>query len=225
MNLSPYDRKYVRVTDTHGNTFTGIASCGGREFLAHEYGGDEDGVFIEDVLIYRSQIASIEEITPHGTAELWTDRLVLRRCRQDDAEDLYRCPGTETALSSFPGPNRFSTLESARETVRRCISRYGDDRFYYWVIEDEDAVIGTIGARDEKDGGVEVFFALAQNRRGRGYAAEALRKVLEYLTENEGISRVTAGSAAEDAETRRVLEQAGMKPAGGGPPIYEYRGK
>ena len=62
MKLSKYDNKYVRITDKWGETFTGIASYGGSEFLMHEFGGDEEGLFIEDVLIYKSQIESIEEI-------------------------------------------------------------------------------------------------------------------------------------------------------------------
>jgi hypothetical protein len=39
--------------------------------------GHEDGIFIEDVLIYNSMIDSIEEIEVHGTAELWTERMLL----------------------------------------------------------------------------------------------------------------------------------------------------
>ena len=38
-----------------------------------------------------------------------------------------------------------------------------------------------------------------------------MKKVLEYLTENEGISCVTAWCAADNAGSRRVLEKAGMK--------------
>ena len=37
------------------------------------------------------------------------------------------------------------------------------------------------------------------------------KKVLEYLTENEGISCVTAWCAAENIGSRRVLEKSGMK--------------
>ena len=73
MDLSKYEGKHVRIRDIYGSVFTGIAGYGNYEFLMHEYGGDEDGIFIEDCLVYNSQIASIEEITVHGTAELWTD--------------------------------------------------------------------------------------------------------------------------------------------------------
>ena len=47
--------------------------------------------------------------------------------------------------------------------------------------------------------------------QGRGLATEALKKVLEYLTENEGISCVSAWCAAENVGSRKVLEKAGMQ--------------
>ena len=81
MDLSKFDGKHVRVTDQWGETFTGMAEYGNRDFLECEYGGEGDGIFLEDCLIYHSQIVSIEEIEVHGTVELWTERLILRRYR------------------------------------------------------------------------------------------------------------------------------------------------
>ena len=48
MDLSKFDGKHVRVTDKWGETFTGMASYGKYDFLECEYGGEEDGIFIED---------------------------------------------------------------------------------------------------------------------------------------------------------------------------------
>ena len=212
MDLSKFDGKYVRVTDIFGETFTGIAEHGSAEFLMHEYGREEDGIFIEDVLLYESQVASIEETEMHGTAELWTDRLILRRFRPEDAEDLYKHLGTDEEISRYSGWNPYATPEMAQETVRRFIEGYKeDDHFYSWLIEAEDVLLGTIGAYDYKDDRIEVGFSIVRACRGRGYAAEALKKVLEYLTENEGISCVTAWCAAENTGSKRVLEKAGMR--------------
>ena len=62
MDLKKYERKHVRIKDIYGETYSGLAAYGSAEFLECEYGGEEDGIFIEDCLIYRSQIESIEEI-------------------------------------------------------------------------------------------------------------------------------------------------------------------
>ena len=52
---------------------------------------------------------------------------------------------------------------------------------------------------------------MTRNCWGRGYATEALKAVMSYLTENEGISCVTAWCAAENIGSRRAVEKAGMK--------------
>ena len=210
-DLSIYDGKHVRITDKWGESFVGMAEYGNEAFLECEYGGEEDGIFIEDSLIYHSQIVSIEEIEVHGTVELWTERMVLRRYRPEDAEDLYRYLGTDPAMYQYSGWNPYATLEMARETVQEFIRSYDDVSAYSWVMDIDDVIVGTIGAYDCKDDQIEVGFSVVPGWQGRGLATEALRKVLEYLTENEGIPCVTAWCAAENAGSRKVLEKAGMK--------------
>ncbi len=59
------------------------------------------------------------EYEKHGTTELKTERLTLRRYRPDDAEALYRYLGTDPAMYQYSGWNPYATLEMAQETVRR----------------------------------------------------------------------------------------------------------
>ena len=214
MDLSKYDGKHVLVADKWGETFTGMAEYGNYDFLECEYGGEEDGIFIEDCLIYHSQIVSIEEIEVHGTVELWTERLILRRYRPEDADDLHRYLGTDPAMYKYSGWNPYATREMAQETVRRFIDSYDDEHSYSWVMDIDDVIVGTIGAYDYKDDHIEVGFSIEPGWQGRGLATEALKKVLEYLTENEGILCVTAWCAADNVGSKRVLEKAGMKLAG-----------
>ena len=211
MDLSKYDEKYVRIKDIYGETITGLARYGNRDFLECEWGGDEDGLFIEDFLIYNSQIASIEEIKPHGTAELWTERLALRRYRPEDAEQLHQYLGMDPAMAQYSGWNPYAILETAQETVQRFIAGYDDEHSYSWVMDFDGVIVGTIGAYDYQDDHIEVGLSIVKNWRGRGLATEALRKVLEYLTENEGIPCVTVWCASENIGSRRVLEKAGMR--------------
>ena len=210
-DISRYDQKYVCIKDIYGETFTGLASYGNYDFLMCEYGGDEDGIFIENYLIYNSQIESIEEIEVHGTAEMWTERLALRRYRPEDAVPLYQYLGTDPEMYKYSGWNPYATTEMAQETVRRFIDSYDDEHVYSWVMDFDDVVIGTIGAYDYEDDQIEVGFSVVQRWQGRGYATEALTRVLEYLTENEGISCVTAWCAAENIGSKRVLEKSGMQ--------------
>jgi RimJ/RimL family protein N-acetyltransferase len=75
----------------------------------------------------------------------------------------------------------------------------------------DDILIGIIGAYDYTGDTIEVGFSVARDWQGRGYATEALRKVLEYLTENEGIGCVTAWCASDNIGSLRAMEKAGMQ--------------
>ncbi len=211
MNISEYDGKYVRVKTIYGETLSGLAEYGNAGFLECEYGGEEDGLFLEDCLIYRSQMESIEEIEVHGTVEIWTERLTLRRYRPEDAEALYERFGRDPEMYRYSGWNPYATWEMAQETVRGFMESYDDDHAYSWVMDVDGVVVGTIGAYDYASGRIEVGFSVNRGWQGRGLATEALTKVLHYLTENERISCVTAWCADENAGSRRVLEKSGMK--------------
>ena len=211
MDLSKYDEKHVQVKTTFGATHTGVADFFLSDYCQHEYGIDEDCVCIEGCFIPSSIIASIEEIEVHGTAELRTERLILRRYLPEDAAELYRVLGTDPEIDRYSGWNPYATLEMAEEIVRRFIAGYDEAHFYAWVIDVDDIQFGTIGAYDYSDGRIEVSFSVVRPCRGRGYATEALATVLVYLTENESIPCVTAWCAAENAASRRVLEKAGMR--------------
>lgn len=211
MNLSEYDGKYVRIKSIYGDNFSGRAKYENYDFFEFEDGGNEDGIFIDDFLIYNSQIESIEEIEVHGTVEMWTDNLILRRYCPEDAKPLYRYLGTDPAMYQYSGWNPYATQEMAQETVARIIESYDDDHSYSWVMDVDDVLVGTIGAYDYKDDHIEVGFSVVRGWHGRGFATEALKKVLKYLTENEGISCVTAWCVEENTGSRRVLEKSGMQ--------------
>jgi RimJ/RimL family protein N-acetyltransferase len=137
--------------------------------------------------------------------------MTLRRYRPEDADSLYRYLGTDPAMSAYSGWNPYATLEMARETVGRLIDSYDDEHVYSWVMDIDDVIVGTIGAYDYKVNQIEVGYSVVKGWQGRGLATEALKKVLEYLTGNEGISCVTAWCAAENIGSQKVLEKAGMK--------------
>lgn len=148
-----------------------------------------------------------------GTIALQTPRLMLRRHVPEDAGLLYRNFGTDAAMVRYSGWNPYATPEQARETVQRFIDSYADPCFYGWAIERERRMIGTIGAYDfdKEKNQIEVGFSIERASWGKGYAAEALRAVLEYLTTQEGIAHVTAWCASDNIASKRTLEKAGMR--------------
>ena len=151
-----------------------------------------------------------------GTCELRTERLLLRRYRAEDAAVLHEKFGGNRRMSRYSGWDPYATRELAEETVRSYLARYGDVSFYAWIIEHEGDLIGTVGAYDwdRKRGSIEVGLSIQEASWGRGFATEALRRVLTWLTESEGVPSVRAWCAAENAGSRKAMLRAGMTQTG-----------
>lgn len=160
---------------------------------------------------YDGKYVCAEEVEAHGTVELWTENLVLRRYRPEDALQLHQFFGSDPEMYQYSGWNPYASLEMTQETVHRFIDSYDDEHAYSWVMDVDDVIVGTIGAYDYDHDQIEIGFSVNRDWQGRGFATEAVKKVIAYLTENEGIPCVTAWCASENIGSRKVLEKAGMQ--------------
>ena len=149
----------------------------------------------------------------NGTIRLETDRLVLRRHIEEDALPLHKNFGMDPEMFRYSGWNPYASQEAAAEAIRQFMDSYGDSHFYGWAIECDGSLIGTIGAYDydpETDS-IEVGCSIQRASWGQGFAGEAVKAVITYLTEQEGIRCVKAWCAADNVGSRKVMERAEMK--------------
>ena len=61
--LLRYQDKEVRITTEDGSVFTGIAEVFSSGYGLHEFAREEEGVQLDDVVIFKSDIRSIEELS------------------------------------------------------------------------------------------------------------------------------------------------------------------
>ena len=72
-------------------------------------------------------------------------------------------------------------------------------------------VVGGIGLfGPPEDGRVEFGYGIVESRRGRGYATEAARALVEVALGLPHVTEVTAGVDPTNAASVRVLEKAGL---------------
>jgi [ribosomal protein S5]-alanine N-acetyltransferase len=72
-------------------------------------------------------------------------------------------------------------------------------------------VVGGIGLFGPPEGGqVEFGYGIVESRRGRGYATEAARALVQAALGMPGVTEVTAGVDPANAASVRVLEKAGL---------------
>lgn len=81
---------------------------------------------------------------------------------------------------------------------------------------DDGELVGDCAARAGADDPrvVEIGFSLARGHQGRGYGTEAVRRLLDYLFEDQRghpAHRVTAGCDVRNARSVALLERVGMR--------------
>lgn len=140
-------------------------------------------------------------------------RLALRRLREDDAGFLLRLVNEE-AFRTHIGDKNLTTDEDARRFIREGTwtrqPKPGYGQFLVASRRSGDA-LGVCGLlyREELDV-TDIGFALLPEARGRGYAVEAARAVLEY-GRGLGIGEIVALVSPGNAASIRVLEKLGMR--------------
>jgi ribosomal-protein-alanine N-acetyltransferase len=89
-----------------------------------------------------------------------------------------------------------------------------DERFGVWVmIEREPAtVVGDIGflGAPGVDGSIEIGYSVIPDRRGRRYATEAARALLDWALRQPGVTTVVAGCDNRNVPSIRTLERLGF---------------
>jgi len=89
-----------------------------------------------------------------------------------------------------------------------------------WIVEDftNNSKIGLFGLKlsNNKYNRGEVWYKNHPNHWGKGYATEALNRVLDFGFEDCNLHRIQAGCAVENIASIRVLEKVGMIKEGRG---------
>lgn len=146
--------------------------------------------------------------------ELETERLLLRRMRASDTDDMfeYACLEEVTKyLTWFPHPDKRYT----RDYLEYLGTRYRVGDFFDWaiILKETDKMIGTCGftSFDYTNDSAEMGYVLNPTYRGHGIAPEALGEVLKFGFDNLALHRAEARFIEGNEASRRVMEKVGMK--------------
>lgn len=145
--------------------------------------------------------------------ELQTERLVLRRMRLGDAEDMYdyahRADVTKF-LRWSPHPDIYYT----QDYLRYLATRYAAGSFYDWAViyKANHRMIGTCGFTSFScpDDAAEIGYVLHPDYWGQGLAVEAARAVLAFGFDHLLLHRVEARFMQENTASLRVMQKLGM---------------
>ena len=137
--------------------------------------------------------------------EIRTARLLLRPFQESDYDDLFEFlfQLKDDEFEGYPG----ITYENGKEHLK---TRLRSEAFRAVELRDPGKVIGNIDCGKRDFGAREVGYIINRNGRGTGFAAEALRAVIEnaFL---EGAHRVYAECDPRNTASWKLLERAGLR--------------
>jgi ribosomal-protein-alanine N-acetyltransferase len=146
--------------------------------------------------------------------ELETRRLVLRKFRLEDADEVF-------AYASDPEVTRYTIFDyhtdkqQSLEFLNSVLVRYGLGEPAPWAIwhKGHAKVIGGCGFShyDREHGRAEVGYAIARYYWGHGFTTEAMQAVIRFGFEQGGLNRIEARCIPAHTPSQRVMEKLGMK--------------
>lgn len=150
-----------------------------------------------------------------GTKVLETKRLILRRFRESDAEELYNgFINQEEYLYYFHKEKK--SIEEEKESLIKIDEKYKDN-YYNWVIvlKENNAIIGRANLIvEEYNECVEINYVIDNRYCNNGYMTEALERIIRFSFEEMEINRFESCCVVENLASRRVMQKCSMKEEG-----------
>ena len=136
-------------------------------------------------------------------AELKTERLFLRTLTDDDV-----------AAVRVLRKDWFDSDEDALEWIRWTndkTDKMNPHTFFVWLANTEQ-LIGSVHffAKPDLDYEVELGYMITEEHRGKGYATEAVKALVDYAFEEAGQEYLLALIDSDNLASRRVVEKLGF---------------
>ena len=143
-----------------------------------------------------------------------TDRLVLRRWQDDDAESLYEY-ASDPNVGPVAGWPPHKSIEESRQIIRTVFSA---PETYAVCLKEDGKAIGAIGLKfgddaelADADDEAELGYWLGRPFWDQGIMSEAAKAILRHAFEILELARVWAGYYDGNERSRRVLEKCGFR--------------
>ena len=153
-----------------------------------------------------------------GTVILETDRLILRRFKTDDLEQIYHNCWSDPDVWKW---TNYEPMDSIDEVCTlnniftdHWFARYEKLDWYSWAIQLKSSgeVIGRLSGikPDERISQIELAYELGQKWWNQGLMTEAVKVVIGFFFYEVGFNRIYAAHAHENPASGKVMQKCGM---------------
>ena len=150
-----------------------------------------------------------------GTANIKTKRLILRKFKLTDVEDMFNNWASDSEVTKYLSWLPHDNIKETKKTIKTWIKEYENPKNYNWAIVPENfgKVIGSItvvGISNEKLR-CEIGYCISKSYWNQGVTTEALKAIIDYLLKEVGFTRVQAKHDIDNPASGKVMLKAGMK--------------
>lgn len=141
---------------------------------------------------------------------LETERLILRPLCEDDYLDCFKWCG-DARVNEFMIYPLYHKAEDVKEWLKT-VNKEDNKMDFGYVLKETGELIGSGGIYFHEDEGNRwgIGYNLAYDAWGKGYATEAISKIIEYARSRFEIKEIYGTFAVENNGSRRVMEKLGM---------------
>lgn len=154
---------------------------------------------------------------PLPPATFGTARLVARVPRPDDGPAVLAAYAGDPAVTRYLAWKAYDRLEPLNRFLGDCAANWEKGQGHLaWLLclKGTNSPIGSIGVTLDGDGRALFGYALGRKFWGHGFAAEALRHLVDWTLAQPALYRAWAYCDVENPASVRVMEKAGMSREG-----------
>ena len=148
-----------------------------------------------------------------------TERLILRQWKENDLFPFYKLNSDPEVMEFFPA---LLSREESDEFASEIRLRIDENGWGLWAVEEKKSkqFIGFVGLNQPRielpfNPCIEVGWRLSKEYWGKGYAAEAGKKALEYAFDVLAINEVVSFTATINKRSEAVMQRLGLVNAHG----------
>lgn len=153
-------------------------------------------------------------LTHIGTEKIETERLILRKFKYTDDEDMLKYWISDPEIQLLYCEPVYNTKQKVKELLDKYISSYEKNDYYRWavILKETNECIGQIAyfLVDSKNHFAEIEYCIGSLFQRKGFATEAAKAVIQYGFNKINLHKVQICHKPTNLRSRKVIEKCGL---------------
>lgn len=153
-------------------------------------------------------------LTHVGTMKIETERLILRKFKYTDDENMLKYWISDHEIQSLYSEPVYSTKQEVKELLDKYINSYEKNDYYRWsiIFKETDECIGQIAyfLVDNNNHFAEIEYCIGSVFQRKGLATEATKAVIQYGFNKMNLHKVQICHKSINIPSRKVIEKCGL---------------